>query len=117
MPTKRLDSVIYYEKYVVVQPGALEGRKDAEGIEINGSHKMDFLSEEEYIDIIENKLDPHNEYLDDSDPNKFIAKMGAEAIYDLCLQSISTHFLTNCAIVPTTTLRSSARPRRSNACR
>mgnify|MGYP000608076245 CR=1 FL=1 len=83
MPTKRLDSVIYYEKYVVVQPGALEGRKDAEGIEINGSHKMDFLSEEEYIDIIENKLDPHNEYLDDSDPNKFIAKMGAEAIYDL----------------------------------
>ena len=83
MPTKRLDSVIYYEKYVVIQPGALEGRTDSEGVEINGSHKMDFLSEEEYIDIIENKLDPKNEYLDDSDPNKFIAKMGAEAIYDL----------------------------------
>lgn len=83
MPTKRLDSVIYYEKYVVIKPGALEGRKDSEGEELNGSHRMDLLTEDEYLDIIENKIDPKNDYLDDSDPNKFIAKMGAEAVYDL----------------------------------
>ena len=85
MPTKKLDAVIYYEKYVVIKPGALEGRKDAEGNEVNGSHKFDLISEEEYIDIVENQLDPNNDHLDDSDPNKFIAKMGAEAIYDLLL--------------------------------
>ena len=83
MPTKKLDAVIYYEKYVVVKPGALEGAKDAEGLEINGSHQFDLLSEDEYIDLVENRLDPNNDYLEDSDPNKFIAKMGAEAIYDL----------------------------------
>ena len=83
MPTKKLDQVIYYEKYVVIQPGAFEGRTDNDGLEYNGSHKMDLLSEEEYMDIIENKLDNNNDYLDDSDPNKFIAKMGAEAVYDL----------------------------------
>ena len=83
LPTKKLDSVIYYEKYIVIKPGALEGRKDAEGVELNGSHKMDLLSEEEYFDIIDNQLDQNNQYLDDTDPNKFIAKMGAEAIYDL----------------------------------
>ena len=83
MPTKKLDQVVYYEKYVVIQPGALEGRTDSEGLELNGSHKMDLLSEDEYMDIIDNKLGPDNDYLDDSDPNKFIAKMGAEAVYDL----------------------------------
>ena len=83
LPTKRLDSVIYYEKYIVIKPGALGGRKDAEGVEFNGSHKMDLLSEEEYFDIIDNQLDQNNQYLDDTDSNKFIAKMGAEAIYDL----------------------------------
>ena len=83
MPTKKLDQVVYYEKYVVIQPGALEGRTDSEGLELNGSHKMDLLSEEEYMDIIDNKLGPNNDDLDDSDPNKFIAKMGAEAVYDL----------------------------------
>ncbi|ETD16419.1 MULTISPECIES: DNA-directed RNA polymerase subunit beta' [Prevotellaceae] len=83
LPTKKLDSVIYYEKYIVIKQGALEGRKDAEGVELNGSHKMDLLSEEEYFDIIDNQLDQNNQYLDDTDPNKFIAKMGAEAIYDL----------------------------------
>ena len=82
IPTKKLDSVIYYEKYIVVQPGVMEGRKDSEGVEMNGSHKMDLLTEDEYIDIMDN-LPDGNEYLDDSDPNKFIAKMGAEAIYDL----------------------------------
>ena len=86
MPTKKLDAVIYYEKYVVIQPGALEGRivrKDEKDEELNGSHKYDLLSEEEYLNIIDTMLDPSNEMLDDSDPNKFIAKMGAEAIYDL----------------------------------
>ena len=83
MPTKKLDQVVYYEKYVVIQPGALEGRTDSEGLELNGSHKMDLLSEDEYMDIIDNKLGPDNDYLDDNDPNKFIAKMGAEAVYDL----------------------------------
>ena len=83
MPTKKLDAVVYYEKYVVIKPGVLEDRKDSEGVELNGSHKFDLLSEDEYIDIIDNQIDQNNDYLDDSDPNKFIAKMGAEAIYDL----------------------------------
>ena len=84
MPTKNLDAVIYYEKYIVIQPGRLAGAKDAEGVEdLNGSHKMDLLTEEEYIDIVDNRLDENNDLLDDSDPNKFIAKMGAEAVLDL----------------------------------
>ena len=83
MPTKKLDSVIYYEKYVVIQPGVMEGRKDAEGEEMNGSHKFDLLSEDEYLDIIDRQIDQNNAYLDDADPNKFIAKMGAEAVYGL----------------------------------
>ena len=84
MPTKNLDAVIYYEKYIVIKPGMLAGMKDAEGVEdLNGSHKMDLLTEDEYIDILDNKLDENNDLLDDSDPNKFIAKMGAEAVLDL----------------------------------
>ncbi len=83
LPTKKLDAVIYYEKYIVIKPGAMEGKTDADGIEVNGSHKMDLLSEDEYLDIIDNQLDPNNDYLDDNDPNKFVAKMGAEAVYDL----------------------------------
>ena len=84
MPTKKLDAVIYYEKYVVIQPGVVEGMKNADTEEdLNGSHKFDLLSEDEYLDILDNKLPEGNERLDDSDPSKFIAKMGAEAIYDL----------------------------------
>ncbi len=84
LPTKKLDAVIYYEKYIVIRPGALAGAKDAEGVEdLNGSHKFDLLSEDEYFDIIDNRLDPTNDLLDDSDPNKFVAKMGADAILDL----------------------------------
>ena len=84
MPTKNLDAVIYYEKYIVIKPGMLAGIKDAEGVEdLNGSHKMDLLTEDEYIDIVDNKLDENNDLLDDSDPNKFVAKMGAEAVLDL----------------------------------
>jgi len=83
LPTKKLDSVIYYEKYIVTQPGALAGRKDDEGMPLLGSQKMDLLSEDEYFDIIENKLDPSNQDLPVEDPDRFVAKMGAEAIYDL----------------------------------
>ena len=73
LPTKNLDSIIYYERYVVIQPGAAA----EEGVE-----KLQLLAEEEYLDILD-KLPAENQYLDDTDPNKFIAKMGAEAVYDL----------------------------------
>jgi DNA-directed RNA polymerase subunit beta' len=73
LQTKKLDSIIYYEKYVVIQAGI----KEADGIQY-----MDFLSEEEYFDIID-ALPADNQHLDDHDPNKFIAKMGADAIHDL----------------------------------
>ena len=73
LPTKKLDAIIYYERYVVIQPGAAEEE---------GVNKYDLLSEEEYLDLMD-KLPRENQYLEDTDPNKFIAKMGAEAIYDL----------------------------------
>ncbi len=73
MPTKKLDAVIYYERYVVIQPGI----KAEDGIA-----EQDLLTEEEYLDIIDT-LPKENQLLDDSDPNKFIAKMGAEAVYDM----------------------------------
>ena len=73
LPTKKLDAIIYYERYVVIQPGV----KAEDGVS-----KYDLLSEEEYLDIMDT-LPKDNQYLEDSDPNKFIAKMGAEAIYDL----------------------------------
>ena len=71
LPSKKLDAVIYYERYVVIQPGNVEGVQ-----------QLDLLSEEEYFDIID-KLPKENQLLEDTDPNKFIAKMGAEAIYEL----------------------------------
>ena len=86
LPTKKLDAIIYYERYVVIQPGVMAGKKDSEGNDAIGSNMYDLLSEEEYNDIIDNQISPENEYLDDSDPNKFIAKMGAEAIYDLLVR-------------------------------
>ena len=86
IPTKKLDAIIYYERYVVIQPGAMAGKKDAEGNDAIGSNELDLLSEDEYSDIVDNKISPENDYLDDSDPNKFIAKMGAEAIYDLLMR-------------------------------
>ena len=86
LPTKKLDAVIYYERYIVIQPGVLEGRKNAEGEPLLGSQKFDLLSEEEYNDILDNQLSEDNYYLDDTDPNKFVAKMGAEAIYELLQQ-------------------------------
>ncbi len=76
LPTKKLESIIYYEKYVVINPGI----KLADGI-----NYLDFLSEEEYFDIIE-KLPSDNQHLDDDDPNKFVARMGAEALHDLLMR-------------------------------
>ncbi|MDE6654025.1 MAG: DNA-directed RNA polymerase subunit beta', partial [Muribaculaceae bacterium] len=75
LPSKKLDSVIYYEKYIVINPGPF-----AEGE--NPLQKLDLLSEEEYFERLE-QLPKDNQLLDDSDPNKFVVKMGAEAIYDL----------------------------------
>ena len=68
--------IIYYERYVVVQAGLAV---DEEGNPLN---KMDFLTEEEYLNILE-KLPPENQFLEDADPNKFIAKMGAECLIEL----------------------------------
>ena len=83
LPTKKLDAIIYYERYVVIQPGVMAGKKDGDGNDAIGSNVYDLLSEDEYNDILDNYVSPDNDYLEDSDPNKFIAKMGAEAIYDL----------------------------------
>jgi DNA-directed RNA polymerase subunit beta' len=76
LPTKKLDQIIYYERYVVINAG---GAKNKEGAPLQ---YLDFLTEEEYLDILE-AVGKDNQYLDDSDPNKFIAKMGADALYDL----------------------------------
>ncbi|MDF1547489.1 MAG: DNA-directed RNA polymerase subunit beta', partial [Bacteroidales bacterium] len=73
LPTKKLDSIIYYERYVVIQPGL----KAEDGVK-----HLDFLTEEEYIEILDT-LPKENQLLDDADPNKFIARMGADALYDL----------------------------------
>ncbi len=74
LPTKVLASIIYYEKYVIIQAGAAD----------NGENIVDgeLISEDEYLDILD-ALPQENYMLDDSDPNKFIAKMGAEAVHDL----------------------------------
>ncbi len=75
LPSKKLDAVVYYERYVVINPGvAANGEKPVQ--------KLDLLSEEEYFDIIDS-LPKENQLLEDGDPDKFVAKMGAEALYDL----------------------------------
>ena len=73
LPTKKLDAIIYYERYVVINAGI----KAQDGVKY-----LDFLTEEEYLDILDS-LPKENQYLDDADPNKFIARMGAEALYTL----------------------------------
>ncbi len=70
LPTKKLDQIIYYERYVVIQPGV----KEEDSI-----NRLDFLTEEEFLDIVD-KLPRENQLLDDNDPKKFIAKMGADAL-------------------------------------
>ncbi|MDP3312299.1 DNA-directed RNA polymerase subunit beta' [Lutibacter sp.] len=76
LPSKKLDMIIYYERYVVIQPA---GAKNSDGEPLQ---KMDFLTEEEYLDILES-FPIENQYLDDNDPDKFIAKMGASCLVDL----------------------------------
>ena len=76
LPSKKLDMIIYYERYVVIQQGIA---KKADGSDFDDK---EFLTEEEYLDVLET-LPVENQYLDDSDPNKFIAKMGAEAVEEL----------------------------------
>ncbi len=76
LPSKKLDMIIYYERYVVIQPA------DAVDNEGNPLEFMQYLTEEEYLDALE-RLPAENQYLDDNDPNKFIAKMGAEALISL----------------------------------
>ena len=77
MPSKKLDAIIYYEKYVVIQRGALEGNEEI----VEG----ELIEEEQYLELIDS-LPAENQMLEDSDPNKFIAKMGAEAVYDLLVR-------------------------------
>ena len=74
--TKKLDAVIYYERYIVIKPG--------QGLVLNDKEvqKLDLLTEDEYLSI-RASLPKDNDLLDDDDPNKFVAKMGAEAVYDL----------------------------------
>ena len=79
LPTKKLDAIIYYERYVVIQPGCFAGKEVLDGREIQ---KYDLLTEDEYITLTE-QLPKENQYLEDNDPEKFVAKMGAEAVYDL----------------------------------
>ncbi|XOD69274.1 MAG: DNA-directed RNA polymerase subunit beta' [Flavobacteriales bacterium AspAUS03] len=76
LPSKRLDMIIYYERYVVVQPGIA---KHSNGTTLE---RLDFLTEEEYLDILD-LLPQENQHLDDTDPDKFIAKMGADCLQDL----------------------------------
>ena len=73
LPTKKLDSIIYYERYVVINPGI----KEQDGIKY-----LDFLTEEEYLEIVES-LPKENQYLEDGHPDKFMADMGAEALHKL----------------------------------
>lgn len=72
-PTKKLDMVIYYERYVVINAGITAEK---------GIQKDDLLTEEEYLNLVDT-LPKENHLLDDKDPHKFIAKMGAEAVQDL----------------------------------
>jgi DNA-directed RNA polymerase subunit beta' len=83
IPTKKLDTIIYYERYVVIQPGLLEGEVKV----------RDLLSEDEYLELLE-KLPKDNQSLEDSDPKKFIARMGAEGIYGL-LRNLNLDSLAN----------------------
>jgi DNA-directed RNA polymerase subunit beta' len=76
LPSKKLDMIIYYERYVVIQPGIA---KYESGEDVKD---LDFLTEEEYLDILDS-IPQENQYLEDTDPNKFIAKMGAECLIDL----------------------------------
>ena len=86
LPTKKLDSIIYYERYIIIQAGAAENEE-------KNIVNNELLNEEEYWDVIDN-LPEGNDLLPDEDPNKFIAMMGAEAI-EYMLQRIDLDSLAN----------------------
>jgi DNA-directed RNA polymerase subunit beta' len=100
LPTKKLDSIIYYERYVVINPGVKA---------VDGVKYLDFLTEEEYLEITES-LPKENQYLEDSHPDKFVADMGAEALYKLLSR---IHFV----IEPIQKLLNSVKMRHLNAFR
>ena len=82
LASKQLDMIIYYERFVVINPG--EGTLNADGEPVK---YLDFLTEEEYLNILDQQP-LENQYLSDDDPKKFVAKMGAEAIHDLLAKLI-----------------------------
>ena len=102
IPSKKLEAIIYYERYVVINPGAAA----EQGIE-----RLQTLAEKEYLDVLA-ALPKGNQSLDDSDPNKFVAQMGAEAIYRSCSRSTSIRCPTPCATRLRPRPRSSVRARR-----
>jgi len=111
IPTKKLDMIIYYERYIVIQTGLAT---DADG---NPFTRLQFLTEEEYLDALDRLPTQDNQYLEDHDPNKFIAKMGAEALYML-LQRLDLPALSfELRAKLTARLRSSASKRPSSAFR
>ena len=71
--SKKLETIVYYERYAVIQPGVLAEK---------GMKPGDLLTEEEYLDLMET-LPKDNQFLPNDDPQKFVAKMGAEAVADL----------------------------------
>lgn len=102
LPTKKLDAIIYYERYVVIQPGV----KAEDGLK-----KYDLLSEEEYLEALDS-LPKDNQFLEDSDPNKFIAKWVRKLFMTCWLAWIWMPCHTNCVIRQTVIHRSSVRTRR-----
>ena len=78
IPTKKLESIIYYEKYIIMQAGVLDGQQIGDQVVEQGT----LIEEDDYEELVA-RLPEGNQTLDDTDPNKFIAKMGAEAIYDM----------------------------------
>jgi DNA-directed RNA polymerase subunit beta' len=85
--SKNIESIVYYEKYVVIQSGAAKGElnviNEKGEQEVRSYHRMDLLTEEEYLAAMSSPELSNNYMLDDKDPNKFIARMGGEAIRDL----------------------------------
>ena len=99
LPTKKLDSIIYYERYVVIQPGAAAEE---------GVNEYDLLSEEEYLDLLE-KLPRENQYLEDTDLTSLLLRWELKPSMICWLNLTWMRFLMNCVIRQATTLHNSAR--------
>ena len=102
LPTKKLDAIIYYERYVVIQPGVMAGKKDSEGNDAIGSNMYDLLSEEEYNDIIDNQI-----AILISSLQRWVLRLSTTC--SCALTSIHCH--TNCVTVPIVILPFSVRMR------